>query len=256
MSAFVPIVLTPLRVASKLSSTLCLRRKVAVRALDIRRVNHAGPKCAIGDASDSGEHKQKISNITLRGDESSESSFAYALFATACAALTAPSVALAAEAETTSSLKSLLTSMPFNLAHPTVMWILLFTSLYALNLGWQSRQIRSAEPERRKELVKSKVTQRHFITASTLFAIMTTSTFLGMGNTYLRTGKLFPGPHLYVGLSLVTLMAVTSSLVPYMQQGKDWAKNIHLAVGLSVVGLFGWQAKSGMAIVAKLLHWD
>ena len=76
-----------------------------------------------------------------------------------------------------------------------------------------------------------------------------------MANTYSRTGKLFPGPHLYAGLSIVALMSVMSSFVPYMQKGKEWAKSAHFSLAFIVVSLFGWQAKSGMDIVAKLLKW-
>lgn len=256
MIAFVPSV-QPRFVHVTAKPLECTRRIDTVNPSRVEFLRRQRPVCAMHVGDNKAEQKlEEVTSSVPWTEDASDVSFAFAWFTAACSALGAPSAVVAAVAEAPSSLKSTLTSQPFNLAHPTVMWLLFFTSVYALNLGWQSRQIRSAEPEKRKELVKSKVTQRHFTTATTLFAIMTTSTFLGMGNTYLRTGKLFPGPHLYVGLSLVTLMAFMTALVPHMQQGKDWAKNTHLAAGLSVVGLFGWQAKSGMAIVAKLLHWE
>jgi hypothetical protein len=184
-------------------------------------------------------------------DSDSDASFLYALLGFAVATPVA-----SVRADVPPALKDAFTSIPVSLAHPTTMWLLLGTSLYAFYLGWQSRQIRSVDAERRKELVKSKVTQRHFTTASALFTIMTIATFSGMANTYARTGKLFPGPHLYAGLGLVAVMSVMSAMVPYMQQGKDWAKNVHFTLAFSAVALFGWQAKSGMAIVSKLLHWE
>lgn len=145
---------------------------------------------------------------------------------------------------------------PASLVHPGVMWLVFASAVYAFYLGWQSRQIRDAEPEKRKELVKSKVTARHFSLASQLFAVTTVFTFGGMANTFTRTGKLFPGPHLYCGLSIVALLSVMSSLVPKMQSGKLWARNTHFALAIPTLALFGWQAKSGMVIVGKLLGWS
>jgi hypothetical protein len=191
-------------------------------------------------------------DVRASSDADADASFLYALLGLAVAA----SPALPVHAEVPPALKDAFTSIPVSLGHPATMWLLLGTSLYAFYLGWQSRQIRSVDAERRKELVKSKVTQRHFTTASALFTIMTIATFSGMANTYARTGKLFPGPHLYAGLGLVGLMSVMSAMVPYMQQGKDWAKNVHFSLAFGAVALFGWQAKTGMIIVGKLLHWD
>lgn len=136
------------------------------------------------------------------------------------------------------------------------MWLLFATVLYTFYLGFQSSRIRSAEPEERKKLAKGKYGERHFKVSSALFAIMTLSTLGGMANTYTRTGKLFPGPHLYAGLGLVATLSVMSSFVPYMQKGKEWAKSAHFSLAFVAISLFGWQAKSGMAIVGKLLGWD
>lgn len=147
-------------------------------------------------------------------------------------------------------------TIPASLVHPAVMWILVGTSLYTFYLGYQSSLIRKSEPAKRKELVKKNVTQRHFQTSSGLFAVMTLATFGGMANTFARTGKLFPGPHLYAGLGLVATMSVMTAFVPYMQKGKEWARQSHFTLAFLAVGLFGWQVKSGMAIVGKLLKWD
>lgn len=147
-------------------------------------------------------------------------------------------------------------SKPASLAHPAIMWVLLATCIYTFYLGYQSSLIRKSEPEKRKELVKAKVTDRHFKISSALFAVMTCATFSGMANTYARTGKLFPGPHLYAGLGLVATMSVMAAFVPYMQKGKNWARNSHFTIAFGALALFGWQAKSGMAIVGKLLGWN
>lgn len=148
-------------------------------------------------------------------------------------------------------------TLPASLLHPAVMWGVTGTTLYTLWLGVQSAQIRSDKitPEKRKELVKAKVTDKHFKVSSSLFAVVSLATFFGMANTFNRAGKLFPGPHLYVGLGVVALLSVMSSFVPYMQKGKDWARNSHFAAGLIVTGFFVWQAQSGMVIVGKLTKW-
>lgn len=144
-------------------------------------------------------------------------------------------------------------TIPASLVHPAVMWIVVAVTLRTFYLGYQSSQIRKVEPEERKKLVKARVTDKHFKTSSALFAVVTLTTFGGMANTYTRAGKLFPGPHLYAGLGIITLMSMMSALVPYMQKGENWARNVHFGSACAVTGLFLWQAKSGMWIVGKLL---
>ena len=164
------------------------------------------------------------------------------------------SVPSAAEA-VPESLVNTFKSIPASLAHPGMMWLLFFTSVYTGYLGFQSRQLRSLPPAEKKEIAKKKPGETHYKISAALFATMTIFTFGGMANTYTRTGKLFPGPHLYAGLGLVALMAVMVSVTPYMQRGKDWARNAHFAMGIGAVSMFAWQAKTGMDIVAKLLKW-
>lgn len=153
--------------------------------------------------------------------------------------------------------KSTFKTKPLSLAHPVVMWAIFASVLYTGWLGWQSRSIRSEgiSKEKKKELVSSKVSKRHFVLSASIMATMTLFTFEGMANTYTRTGKLFPGPHLYAGLGLVALMSGMSAFVPQMQSGKMWARNAHFALALPTVALFAWQANTGMVIVGKLLGW-
>lgn len=182
-----------------------------------------------------------------------DASSTFALLSLATAGVAA--FPLPALAEVPEGVKETFKSIPASLVHPGMMWTLFALSLYAGWLGWQSRSIRSVDAATRKALVKSKVTLRHFAIASTLLATMTIFTFEGMANTYNRAGKLFPGPHLYAGLGLVALMTTTAAMVPYMQRGDNWARNAHLAFGISIVGVFAWQANTGMQIVGKLLKW-
>ncbi|MGF1517797.1 MAG: DUF4079 domain-containing protein [Nodosilinea sp.] len=140
-----------------------------------------------------------------------------------------------------------------NFVHPTVMWVLLATTLYALYLGIQARKTRLADAETRKELIKGKFALRHHKVGSALLAFMVLGTIGGMGATYLESGKLYVGPHLLVGLSMAGLIASAAALVPFMQKGSETARLTHISLNMVLVGLFGWQAFTGTKIVLRLL---
>ncbi len=137
--------------------------------------------------------------------------------------------------------------------HPLMMWVLFALSFYAMYLGFQIRRTRTADPEVRKELIKKKVNLKHHQIGSALLAFMVLGTIGGMAVTYINNGKLFVGPHLLVGLGMTALIALSTSLVPFMQRGNDWARYTHISLNITLVGLFGWQAVSGMNIVAKII---
>jgi len=137
--------------------------------------------------------------------------------------------------------------------HPVLMWGLLATSLYTLWLGFQSRKIRTADPETRKELIKKDVKQKHYILGSLILALMILGTVGGMAVTYINNGKLFVGPHLLVGLGMTSLIAMAAALVPWMQKGQDWARYTHIALNVTIIGLFGWQALTGVEIVQRII---
>ncbi|WP_017298227.1 DUF4079 domain-containing protein [Nodosilinea nodulosa] len=140
-----------------------------------------------------------------------------------------------------------------NFVHPVVMWLLLATTLYALYLGVQARRTRLADAETRKELIKGKFALKHHQVGSVLLAFMVIATVGGMGVTYLEAGKLFVGPHLLVGLGMATLIATSAALVPFMQKGSETARLTHITLNIVLVGLFSWQAFTGMKIVQRLL---
>ncbi|MDJ0569227.1 MAG: DUF4079 domain-containing protein [Pleurocapsa sp. MO_192.B19] len=137
--------------------------------------------------------------------------------------------------------------------HPLLMWVLLGITVYALYLGIQSSKIRSADKETRKELVKKNFSQRHHKMGSILLALMVLGNIGGMAITYINNGKLFVGPHLLAGLGMTALIAVSASLVPYMQKGNSLARNTHVSLNVVLLGLFGWQAISGMQILQKIV---
>jgi len=171
---------------------------------------------------------------------------------------TIPGVVLAAEetAAPESPLKALFKSLPLSLVHPLVMDGVLLGTLYAFYLGYQARTMRTTtDKELKMKLAQAKPGDRHYQIASILLAVMTVTTFEGMANTYTRTGKLFPGPHLYVGLASVALMSMMASLAPAMRRGNTAARNAHFAMAFAVTGGLVWQLQSGFEIVLKLLGW-
>jgi hypothetical protein len=140
-----------------------------------------------------------------------------------------------------------------NFIHPPIMWILLGMSLYAAHLGFKIRQTRSASGEEKKKLVQGKYNVRHHQIGSILLALMVLGTIGGMAATYINNGKLFVGPHLLVGLGMTGLIAVSAAMSPYMQKGQNWARYTHIALNTILVGLFGWQAFSGVEILQRII---
>ena len=140
-----------------------------------------------------------------------------------------------------------------NFIHPALMWVLLGTSLYALYLGILVRRTRNAEGEAKKELIKGRFNVRHYQVGSWLLALMVIGTLIGMGVTYINNGKLFFGPHLLAGLGMTGMIAVSAALSPYMQKGHDWARYSHIFLNIVLLGLFGWQAVSGVEILQRII---
>ncbi|KAL8258462.1 hypothetical protein R6Q59_030503 [Mikania micrantha] len=65
-------------------------------------------------------------------------------------------------------------------------------------------------------------------------------------NTYLRTGKLFLGPHLYT--------RAAAALVLPMQKGNETARNLHIVLNVLSVLLFLWQIPTGWDIILKVFE--
>jgi Protein of unknown function (DUF4079) len=138
-------------------------------------------------------------------------------------------------------------------AHPLMMWALLAIAIYALYLGIQIRRTRTAEGDAKKELIKGKFNLKHYQLGSALLALMVIGTLGGMAVTYINNGKLFVGPHLLVGLGMTGMISVSAALSPFMQKGHDWARYTHIFLNIGLLGLFGWQAVTGVEIVQKII---
>ncbi|WP_375496879.1 DUF4079 domain-containing protein [uncultured Nostoc sp.] len=140
-----------------------------------------------------------------------------------------------------------------NFFHPVLMWALLVLSIYAAYLGLQVQRTRNAQGEEKKELIKGKYNVRHYQIGSILLALMVVGAIGGMGVTYINNGKLFVAPHLLAGLGMTGLIAFSAALSPYMQKGANWARATHILVNFTLLGLFAWQAVTGVQIVQRIL---
>ncbi|XP_052724545.1 uncharacterized protein LOC108319241 isoform X2 [Vigna angularis] len=126
----------------------------------------------------------------------------------------------------------------FALIHPIVMASLFLYTLWAGYLGWQWRRVRTIQneindlkkqlkptpvtaegtplevppsqiqlkiqqlTEERKELIKGSYRDRHYNAGSILLGFGVLEAVGGGLNTWIRTGKLFPSPHLFGGVVL------------------------------------------------------
>ncbi|MBD2522800.1 DUF4079 domain-containing protein [Nostoc sp. FACHB-133] len=140
-----------------------------------------------------------------------------------------------------------------NFLHPVLMWALLVLSIYAAYLGLQLQRTRNAQGEEKKELIKGRYNVRHYQIGSILLGLMIAGAIGGMGVTYINNGKLFVGPHLLAGLGMTGLIAFSAALSPYMQKGANWARATHILLNFTLLGLFAWQAVTGVQIVQRIL---
>jgi hypothetical protein len=139
-------------------------------------------------------------------------------------------------------------------AHPIMMWSLLALTIYSAYLGFKWRKTRTADKETKKELIKGDYRTKHYYAGSLLLALMVAGSVSGMAVTYINSGKLFVNPHLIVGLSMTAMIAISASLVPLMQKGNETARYSHITLNLVLLGLFGWQAITGMNIVQNIIN--
>jgi hypothetical protein len=105
--------------------------------------------------------------------------------------------------------------------------------------------------QERKELIQGGFRDRHNNMGSWLLASGVLIGVAGPVNTWMRTGKLFPGPHLFAGAGIVVLWALAAALVPAMQKGDNNARNMHIALNAVNVALFAWQVRG--RCLARLL---
>jgi Protein of unknown function (DUF4079) len=108
--------------------------------------------------------------------------------------------------------------------------------------------------QKRKQLVSGNFKDRHHQIGSVLLGFGVVTAIDGCLNTYIRTGKLFPGPHLFAGAGIVALWAIAASQVPAMQKGSNTARVVHISANTLNLGLFTWQIPTGLTIVGKVFE--
>ena len=77
---------------------------------------------------------------------------------------------------------------------------------------------------------------RHFNVGSLLLAFGVMLSLEGAVNTFMRTGKLYPGPHLYVGGAITLLWALAAALVSRCCIKPRCSAELELAEGLVGLG--------------------
>jgi hypothetical protein len=177
----------------------------------------------------------------------------------------------------------LLTGKTVSLVHPVIMFGLLGVSIYTGILGWNYRTARLIPAEvkglksqlpsdeeakaasplqsqikelegKRKDLLKGDPRAKHYLWSSLLLGLGGTFSIVGPLNTYLRTGKLFPGPHLYAGAAIVVFWSIAAAMVPLMSRNNDTARYVHIGANALTVALFVWQVPTGIEIVLKVFQ--
>lgn len=89
-------------------------------------------------------------------------------------------------------------------------------------------------------MIKNKPKEKHAMIGAVILGGGVTTSVLGAFNTFFRTGKLFPGPHLYAGAAITAGWALAASLVPYMEKGDERARIAHISINAFITTLFIW----------------
>ena len=110
----------------------------------------------------------------------------------------------------------------------------------------------AALTDTRSSLASANLRDTHWALGSTLLGLGTSFAIEGPVNTFMRAGKLFPGPHLYAGAGCVVFWALAAALTPQMQKGSDTARVAHIGLNSAGLALFTWQLVSGWEILSKV----
>mmetsp|Transcript_8112 Transcript_8112/g.12304 ORF Transcript_8112/g.12304 Transcript_8112/m.12304 type:complete len:293 (+) Transcript_8112:60-938(+) len=106
--------------------------------------------------------------------------------------------------------------------------------------------------QKRKDLLAGDFRDKHSTMGAAILAMGVGIAVEGPVNTFMRTGKLFPGPHLYAGAGMTAIWALAAALTPAMQRGNNTARSAHIALNTINLGLFVWQVQSGFGILEKV----
>lgn len=150
-----------------------------------------------------------------------------------------------------SLLLDLYTTRAASLLHPLFMSFAILLFLYTAFLGIRVRYKRVyPRPSSRGLLSGRPMDRRHHKLSAGLVCLTTAACFFGMGNTYARSGRLFPGPHLWGGLAVLLALSVNVMLVPWMAAVP--VRGAHAAVGAVILALLANQLISGIPILLSV----
>lgn len=145
------------------------------------------------------------------------------------------------------------TSLPGSLIHPIAMSVLIVLWFTTWILGIQARTARLS-PEAESVGLLSGLAARskaHHKLSATLVFLTTLFCFVGMGNTFMRTGRLFPGPHLYGGLAVLLALSLNVAFVPWFKDAPGM-RLLHAANGIVILILLAVQVKCGLPILVSV----
>ena len=129
----------------------------------------------------------------------------------------------------------MLATLPFtlNFVHPLSEWGLLAMGGWALYLGIKAKKTRTGTPEQRKELVKGKFAQRHYLWGSVLLAVMTLGT-LGGWRSLPQQRKVVCGAPFAGGSGHDRNDRPGSVVVPVVQRGNLIARKAHVGLNMNL----------------------
>jgi len=174
--------------------------------------------------------------------------------------LTVPSSAFAVDGKF-----GLLEGMWAGMIHPVSMLLLYALSFFAAFHGIQYRRtreiatsIKAAQSaaivdastvlrlqEERSKLLSGGHRDKHVYAGSIILGTGIALALEGGLSTWWRVGELFPSEHLFVGIGMSAIWALSSSLTPWMAKGNDSARRAHIALNILGILLFTWQISTG-----------
>jgi len=214
-----------------------------------------------------------------------EGSVAVAERLAASSVMIAAALSMAEPAQAAGGAYGILEGRTAALVHPAVMGTLFVGMLFSAYTGFQWRRARTiaqeikekkaqlpapdaegntppspaadevrALEEERKKILAGGFRDKHWDMGNILLAGGVGLAIEGCVNTYMRTERLFPGPHLFAGATIVALWAAAAALVPAMQKGNDAARTAHISLNVLNLALFTWQVPTGLEIVGKVFQ--
>lgn len=104
----------------------------------------------------------------------------------------------------------------------------------------------------RQQLLKGDPKNKHVAYGSILLGSGVALALEGGLSTYWRIGELFPDSHLFSGLGIVAIWAISYSLSPLMAKGNNTARNLHATLNVIGLALFTSQITSGWEIMTNV----